>query len=169
VARRFSGRQKKIDEVSWHGVIGIGAAITSGTPAAINLISAQLTAFTVMRTRGQLSAYFNGPLASTGQKVQIAMGIHLVPEGTGTTVLQSPIADPNANWFVYETFVLAYEEYVVDVIAEQVVSGFRKEIDGKAMRRIHSDTEVQVVFENATIETAAPVNVEFVGRILLGQ
>ena len=165
MARRSSGRSKRIDEVNWHGVIGVASALAAGT-AAVNLISASLGSFTVMRTRGEWFGSFD-TTSGPGAMMQVAMGIWLVPEGTGTTVLGSPISDPNADWFVYETRTLAYEEAVTDVIAYGGVS-FRSEIDGKSMRRMKSDMEVQVVYESATLLTTEGVNLSFVGRILLG-
>jgi len=162
MARRFA---KKIDELNWHGVVGVGA-FAAGT-FAVNLISASLGSFTIMRSRGEFTGSIDGT-ETPNAKAQITMGVWIVPEGTGTTVLASPVSDPNADWFIYETVVLGYEEMVTDVIGVQALMGFRNVIDSKAMRKMRSDTEVQVVFENNTLANGLSATVSFVGRILLG-
>ncbi len=123
---------------------------------------------TILRTRGSLIGYLDG-LSAGGTAVLISVGIWIVPEGTGTTVLASPFSDPNADWFYYSQFVLASEELVADVIDVPAATGYREVIDSKAMRIGMPDTEVQAVFENTTLLGATPVNVNVAGRFLLGQ
>ena len=162
---RGRSRNRQIDEVNWHGFVALSGTLSVGS-VAINLISASLGSFTVMRTRGSLVCNIQGASAPV-KLVQIAVGFWIVPEGTGTTVLASPISDPNADWFYYETFCVGYDEQVTDVIKSDIES-YRSVIDSKAMRRSPSDTEVQCVFENATIDGADAAECTVVGRILLG-
>jgi len=122
---------------------------------------------TIMRTRGQLMASIDGASAP-GKAVRVGIGFVIVPEGTGSTVLWAPLTDPNAPWFFYSTFVLGYEEMVTDVVDVPGLSSYRETIDSKAMRKGPPDTEVQVVFENATILSASSVNLFVQGRFLLG-
>ncbi len=89
----------------------------------------------------------------------------MVPEGTGSTVLWSPLTDADAPWFYYSTFFLGYEEYVVDVIDSPVLTAYREIIDSKAMRRVRNQ-EVQLVVENTTIAGAVSVNIVAAGRML---
>jgi len=121
-----------------------------------------------MRLRANLTAWVDGNEVP-GVAATIGVGLIVVPEGTGTTVLQSPITDPEADWFWYIRFLLGYEEYVTDVVDSPGLTSYREIVDGKAMRRVSPDKEVQLVIENSTFATALDVNVSFDGRILLGQ
>jgi len=123
-----------------------------------------------MRTRGQLAAYVDG-LEAPAVAALITVGMWIVPEGTGTTVLAggNPFDDPNADWFYYSQFLLGYEEYVADVIDSPGVSSYREVIDSKAMRIGNPDTEIQLVIDNETISGSLSVNVHLAGRFLLGQ
>ncbi len=161
--RRRSG--KKIDFLHWTVSGGSILAQASGT-AAINLFAAQHLPETVMRTRGEVLAYLDGTQAS-GELVRLTMGIILVPEGTGTTVLWSPTTDGEAPWLWWDVFHLGYEEYVTDVVQAMQASSARRVVDSKAMRR-NINMEQQFVVENSTQSGAAPVNVSITVRSLAG-
>jgi len=122
---------------------------------------------TLMRIRGELVAYIDAASAPT-KLVDVAVGIALVPEGSGTTVLWSPITDEDAPWWYYERFVLGYEEMVTDVIDVPGITSFRSTIDVKGMRIIRPDVEAQIVVENATLQSASSVNVALTARVLFG-
>jgi len=165
MARRRSGFEKKIDTVHWtYGSWSFGA-LAAGTAAA-TVLAAQHLPETLLRTRGGVSLTMDGALVP-GSGASVAMGLILVPEGTGTTVLWSPITDGDAPWFWWDTFELLYEEAVTDVIASQNTLSARLVIDSKAMRKARN-TEVQFVAENATIQTAASVNIFGAARFLAG-
>ena len=167
MGRRGRSGGRVIDTIHWEGFAGGSLALAAGT-SAINLISSSTLPFTIMRTRGNLIGFVDS--ASTpGSLAEIGVGFILVPEGTSTTVLWSPITDPNAPWFYYTRFVIGQEELVTDVIEVATLTGYREVIDSKAMRRVAPDTEVQVVFENATIGGAEDANVFVSGRILFGE
>ena len=110
----------------------------------------------------------DGVLAS-GIGVAYAMGIIQVPEGTGATVLWSPITDGDAPWIWWDCMHLIYEEFVVDAVQASEVSSGRRVIDSKAMRKIRN-TELQVVAENATMTglTAGAVLSSLTVRVLSG-
>jgi len=120
-----------------------------------------------MRTRGNLVCWIDG-LEAPAVSIIVSVGMHVVPEGTGTTVLTEPFADENADWFYYNEFVIGYEESVTDVIAVQGLPIFREVIDVKAMRIAVPDTEVQLVVTNTTLNGAASLNITLSGRFLLG-
>jgi len=122
---------------------------------------------TILRTRGNLLAFTFGAL-SPGRLVDVSVGIHLVPEGTGTTVLQNPFSNPDEDWFYYASFSLGYEEPVVDVVDVSGITSFREIMDSKAMRIWRPSTEIQAVFTNTTLETAVSVRAVMQGRFLLG-
>ena len=94
--------------------------------------------------------------------------MHVVPDGTGATVLTEPFGDSNADWFYYNEFVLGYEEMVIDVVDVPGITSFREMIDVKAMRIGVPDTEIQIVMTNTTLLGAATVNLNLGGRFLLG-
>ncbi len=162
--RRRSG--KKINFVHWTQSAGNFTPLAAGTPAAVNLFAALHEPETLLRMRGNMYAALDGN--QTGNVIQaMALGIILVPEGTGTTVLWSPLTDGDAPWIWYETFALGYEEYVTDVIDATGFPMFRAIIDNKAMR-ISRNQEVQLVGENVTISGGSGVNAGVHIRCLTG-
>jgi len=160
------GRPRK-RELRW--TLGVAAfnAQAAGT-IAVNVISAETFAQTIMRTRGELLGDIDG-LDAPGALVRWAFGMIVVPEGQAGVVIWSPITDPNAPWFLYAAGHLGYEEYVTDAIQAVEKSSFRRIMDSKAMRKLPPDTEVQAVLEQVTVGDAASINLNFVGRILLGR
>ncbi len=139
---------KKIDNVHWTFGSWQAASFTAGT-VAVNVLSAQHLPETLLRIRGEQAASIDGT-AAPGVGIALAMGIIQVPEGTGTTVLWSPITDGDAPWIWWDIFHLQYEEMVIDVIGAQACLSARRVIDSKAMRKLRN-TELQFVAENATI------------------
>ncbi len=161
--RRRSGR--KIDFVHWTGIQEKVAGLTAGS-VALTALAAQHDPETNLRFRGNLLAYLDG-VQTPARWIQVAVGLILVPEGTGATVLWSPATDPDAPWSYYDIFTLGYEESVVDVIDMPQIASFRSVIDSKAMRIVRNQ-ECQFVVENVTIGNAASVNVSITGRVLSG-
>ena len=99
--RRRAG--KKIDFTHWTGFNGTFAAQASGS-LALNIGAAQHESETLLRTRGSLVAWIDG-LEAPAVAVQVSIGMLIVPEGTGATVLSTPFTNPDSPWFWYETFV----------------------------------------------------------------
>ena len=165
MARRSRGT-KKIDFTHWTGFQGSFFGQSAGS-AGKTLVAAGHESETLLRTRGNLTAYIDG-VQAPASAVQIAVGFHVVPEGTGTTVLNSPATNPDSQWFWYDIFLLGYEEYVTDVVDALGLSVYRTAIDSKVMRIIRNE-EIQVVFQSVTILGAADVNVHFAGRFLTGK
>ncbi len=163
MARR--GHAKKIDTVHWAYGSFSALAFSAGTVAA-NVLAAQHLPETLLRIRGEWICSLDGTQAP-GVAVSIAVGLILVPEGTGTTVLWSPITDGDAPWIWWDTMGIEYQELVTDVIGAQAVMAGRRVIDSKAMRRVRN-TELQFVAENATIGGAADVDIIGSARILAG-
>jgi len=159
-------RTRKIDNVRWIGWGAGVAALSAGQDAQVVLTATAIPDI-IMRTRGQLFAYIDAAQAPASL-IEVAVGFILVPQGTTTAVLWSPITDPNAPWFWYTRFALGYEEYVIDVIDAPGASVYRETIDSKAMRKAPPDTEVQMVVEQATLNGAASVNLHTSGRFLIG-
>ncbi len=163
MARRRSG--KKIDFVHWINASGLVAGQAAGTNG-FTLLAAQHLSETLLRIRGNLVCWADASLAP-GVNVHVGVGMILVPEGTGTTVLWSPIADGDAPWIWYDTFLVGYEEPVIDAIQVVTLSGYRSIIDNKAMRIVRNQ-EVQFVLEQATVQGAMPVNAFIAARFLAG-
>ena len=164
MARRRSGR--KIDTLRWAG-LQVNASFSAGTVGVI-AVASTLSPETIMRIRGNMWGQIEGPLTG-GQLTAVTVGLIVVPEGTGSTVLWSPLSDSQAPWLFYDAFVVGYEEYVTDVVDAPGSSTYRGVIDVKAMRRLPADTELQFVAENTTIASSATVRVAATGRILFGQ
>jgi len=162
------GFSKKIDSVHWTVTPAFAFNNLGAGTAANTLLNAQHLPETLLRIRGEWAAAMVGPLTpDTG--VNIAAGIILVPEGTGTTVLWSPFTDGDAPWIWWDTFSLFYAEYVTDVVATVPLASRSRVIDSKAMRKVRNQ-EVQLVVENTTSggQTAASLEVMGLARILAG-
>ncbi len=161
--RRRSG--KKIDFTHWQGGVSVFTALAAST-VALTVAAAQHLPETILRTRGSLLAFLDGSLAP-GRHIGVAVGLILVPEGTGSTVLWSPLTDTDAPWFYWTGFGLGYNEAVTDAIGAPGADVYREVVDSKAMR-IVKNMEVQMVAENVTLETAAACNISMACRILSG-
>ena len=156
---------KKIDTVHW--TYGSFSFLAQGAGSvAVNVFSAQHLPETLMRTRGEYVAYIDSASVPP-TLVGCAVGMIQVPEGTGSTVLWSPITDGDAPWIWYDVFHLGYEEMVTDVISVQALLGFRRVIDSRVMRK-QRNTELQVVLEQATIGGGESINVAGSMRVLSG-
>ncbi len=160
------GRRSEPVNRHWTG-FSFGSAFTAVAAAssvAATLSAAQHDRETLMRTRGTLLTFLDA-VNAPGALMQVAVGFALVPEGTGTTVLWSPLTDTDAPWFYYDCFHVGLEEGVTDIYEYAGVSVYRAPIESKAMRRIRNQ-EVQAVVETLTIGTAAAVNIAGCGRFL---
>ena len=147
MARGRGSYQKKIDTVHWTEGGWTFGALAAGAVGGITF-AAQHLPETLLRIRGEWAAWFDGALSS-GEGVSVTAGLILVPEGTGSTVLWSPVTDGDAPWIWWDSMLLAYEEPVVDTIAIQAMLGRARVIDSKAMRKVRN-TELQAVVENTT-------------------
>ena len=162
--RRRSGR--KIDFTHWTGFNASTVSLASGATAGVTLANAQHLPETNLRTRGQALASFVGAGAA-GILARFGIGFILVPEGTGTTVLWSPLTDTDAPWFYYLTGNVFHGEAVTDVLGYSDLGGVRETIDSKAMR-IVKNMEIQVVFEQSGITGTQAMNMAVAGRFLSG-
>ncbi len=163
MARWRSG--KKIDFVHWTGATGTSFAQSAGSVAVL-LASALHEPETILRMRGSLLSFVDG-VQAPGGSVVVSVGIILVPEGTSSTVLWSPITDRDAPWIWIDQFSLGYEEMVTDVIDVPGLTSYRSVIDNKAMRIIRNQ-EIQLVVEQATLGTALSINTVVQLRVLSG-
>jgi len=159
---------KVIDNLRWDSGVSMSFSGISAGSSALTALSAGVPRETVMRTRGEVSVGFDGTLA-TARGVLVSMGMVLVPEGQGTTVIWDPFNDAEVPWFWYQEVALFYEESVVDVVQSTAnLSSARIIVDSKAMRRANVDQEAQFVMTNTTIFGAQAVNVAANFRFLLG-
>ena len=162
---RSSRYAKKIEVVHWTYGSFVFAAQAAGT-AAVSVLSAQHLPETLLRIRGEWALSMVGVQAPQ-RGLALSIGLILVPEGTGTTVLWSPITDGDAPWMWWDTMHLLYNETVVDVIGSQATLSGRRVIDSKAMRKDRNQ-ELQCVIENASIIGGASVDVVGSVRVLAG-
>jgi len=163
MARRRSG--KKIDFTHWTA-LAVGASNFAAGTTAILALAAQHLPETLLRIRGNWAAWLD--LAQNpGTHVEVAAGLILVPEGTGSTVLWSPFTDADAPWIWYDSASLGYEEMVLDVVDVPGMTSHRSIIDSKSMRIIKNQ-EIQLVIENVTLDTASAINTRLSARGLFG-
>ncbi len=166
--RRRSGFEKKIDTVHWTLFQEVFVAQAAGAAAAVQALAAQHLPETLLRIRGEWAVTPSASLNDAGGSVGV-MGLILVPEGTGSTVLWSPITDGDAPWIWWDAIHCIYEEFVVDAVWSSNVSDGRRVIDSKAMRKVRN-TELQLVFETAGITGLSAISLTGVatGRVLAG-
>ena len=164
--RSSRGRHEKvIDILRWSGSNHLSQGQSAGSIAQTYISDGSTE--TLMRIRGELTCWLDATSA-TPLGVECAVGALVVQAGSGTTVIQNPITDPDAPWLFYERFTIGYEEMVTDVIDIPQLTMFRKTIDSKAMRILRPGREVQLVFTNSTLIAATAVNFSFSNRTLLG-
>ncbi len=156
---------KKIDNVHWTTCFP-GSSTQAAGSVAQTCGAAQHLPETILRTRGNLLGFMDGG-PGPGTLVEVSVGLILVPEGTGTTVLWDPFGDGDAPWFYWSSFVLGNEEPVTDIYPVQGLLSYREVVDSKAMRKIRN-REIQFVVTNTTIGIAGNVNVAMSLRILNG-
>ncbi len=168
--RRGSRGGKVIDNVRWLGLSGTALALTAGSVGSTILSTTQLGTIgqTLLRTRGVLTCWRDGT-STPGGGATISAGMHLVPDGTGTTVITNPFDDPASDWFWFSSFMIGYEEMVTDVIDVPGITSYREIVDSKAMRRRKGNEEVQLVVTNTSVLAAIGINFALSGRILWGQ
>jgi len=133
MAHRRGGFAKKIESVHWTLIQNRFVGQSAGTAAAVAL-SAQHLPETLMRIRGEWVCNLSG-VAANATGTSVSMGLILVPEGTGTTVLWSPVSDGDAPWMWWDTMGLLYSEQVTDVVYSTQTSSGRRVVDSKAMRK----------------------------------
>ena len=167
MARRRTGFQKKIEVVHWTLIQEAFTGLTAGA-VAFNALAAQHLPETLLRIRGEWVVAMSGAAASA-QGAAIVAGLIQVPEGTGTTVLWSPITDGDAPWIWWDALQLMYTEQVTDVVYSNQTSSGRRTIDSKAMRKIRN-TELQFVVENATMTGLSAITAigSITARVLAG-
>ena len=170
MARNHRSRQQpKIEQLRWSGATFTFAAIAAGSITALNFITSATERDSLMRMRGQLVSWLDGVQTAASVANDVALGAILAAEGSATAAVAAPAADDNAPWFLYERWVLGYEEYVVDVIDAPGASVFRKEIDLKAMRIFRPDVEAQLVHQTTDLVGTSLVNTVLSIRALFGQ
>ncbi len=158
---------KTIDNLRWSGGnVNSFTAVSAGFFAAVAL-GAGVLCETIMRTRGEVIVYKDATSAPPIGLV-VSMGLVLVPQGQGSTVIWDPFNDAEAPWFWHQEVFIGYEEMVTDVVDVPQITSARVIVDSKAMRKANVDEEVQFVMTNTTAGGAASVNVIATFRFLLG-
>ncbi len=165
-------RGKKIETVRWTGdVLCSGTALASGAHDANELyqVGDQEAAPTILRTHLEFAIWAVSTQVP-GRATHWAMGLHVVPKGTGTTILILPLTESEADWFVHRTGVLGYEEPVADAIDVPGMSFQRLTIDSKAMRKLKPGQEIQLVVSSLTVSGLVAMNTNWAcqPRMLLG-
>ncbi len=157
--------EKSIDVLRWAGSTHSFLAQSAGSVAQTFITDGATE--TILRIRGSIVATMDGTQAP-GALIDVAIGAMVVQAGSGTTVIQAPITDPDAPWLFYDRFAIGYEEMVTDVVDVPGLSSYRSTINSKSMRILRPGREVQLVFQQATISGANNVNLVWQNRTLLG-
>ena len=162
------GRQfvKKMDNLRWIGLSAMVGALSAGSQAVTALASGSIPE-TLLRIRGELMVWFDGPSAE-GKHIVVSCGLLVVSAGQGTTVVLNPGDDAPAPWLWYWRGSIGYEEVVADVVDVPALTAARVVVDNKSMRKLRPEREIQFVVTNGTGLAAASVNVSLNGRMLLG-
>ena len=163
---RTRGFEKTIDQIRWQGASHsfVGQAVGSVAQTMVTDGDKE----TILRIRGEIVSFAEGALTG-GQLIRCGLGALVVQAGSGTTVIQKPLTDPDAPWLFYEQWTIGYEEIVSDVVDVPGITSYRKTIDSKAMRILRPGREVQLVWEAVSIVSTLSSNTVFGFRMLLGQ
>ena len=168
MARRAArGRERVIDTTRWQATHVSVTGLAAGSVAIGAVLAAGAPSETILRTRGTGIVYLDA-LQAPASRVLVSMGLVLVPEGQGGTVIWDPFNDDNAPWLWWRELNVGYEEMVTDVIDIPALTIDRFEVDSKAMRKANEDEELQFVAVNTTIDGTAAVNLGIAFRFLLG-
>ncbi len=162
--RRFV---KKMDNLFWGLAGGSQLALAAGSFAGQVFLSVGTIPSTLLRIRGTVLAFIDG-VQAPGVLNSVTWGIIKVDEGAGSTSRYDPVADSNAPWLAYGTFLIGHEEMVTDVLGGAGLDWQRHVVDNKAMRRIRVDQEVQISVSNVALAGSAPINFAFALRVLQG-
>ena len=164
--------RKKIETVRWTGDVlasSTGLATAGTDSVSLYTVGDQEASPTILRTHFSFAAWLIGALGD-GIGVQWALGIKIVPKGTGSTTLVSPLSEAEGDWFVHRTGVLSYSELVADAIQSSGMSGQRVEVDSKSMRKLKPGQQIQISVSQVTISglTGASLRWACQPRFLLG-
>ena len=164
MARRFParnpirGRKRTSD---WVGSADQGAIAVAGNTSVIIQSNALLGNTTVVRTRGQISAFSSTRSADT--EVVGAFGICIVTDeafAAGAASIPGPWTNSGSDrWFVWEPIGYLFE--VTTDVGRLVFPS--REFDSKAMRKVGANETVVVMYESQA--SAQSVFVSF--RMLL--
>ena len=131
--------------------------------AAATEVSLEIIAFnqaqTIVRTRGELAAFFDLSGSSAGDAC--VLGIGLMIGSSGATIARSSIDEADYSW-LWHKFVPLSTETVIGGAASDwgpLTASVRIEIDSKAMRRVKFSDLVFMVMETSSVSGAPIVNV----------
>ena len=147
------GRQRR--ESIWFAGGFFSTTIAAGSTAvAITLLNAAALAyrpFTVVRTRGVL--YWGSDQEAASEVQALGYGHAVVSEqaaAIGVTALPTPVTDEDSDlWFVYEKMFSRLQV----TPAGTGPSGFTREFDSKAMRKVDDGETVVTMAETAGISS----------------
>ena len=169
MARRFTrgrGFQRPAPKTKvWIGAGFSDVTLVSGAEKLITVLSASaalLRSFTILRSR--IALQFHTDQGAASEHPTGAMGYIVVTDqasGVGITALPAPIAEPDADWFIYQG-LLATIDFGDNTGFTQTGNIFT--IDSKAMRKVGPNQDVVSIIEMRS-QGGAIVNGE--GRILV--
>jgi len=150
---------------------GPGASTQTGLSASGSVIlglglELLVDDFTLMRTRGRLSAFLNTGSAA-GEGFHCAMGIGIVTKeafAIGITAVPIPITNMDWDGWLYHQFFDCHVRSTTNVDTDS--AGITFEVDSKAMRKLRDGDTIFAVLEVVEIG-AATMDVFFDSRVLL--
>ena len=148
MARRRAGRGP---DYTWQGNAGI-LAIASGSVGILTINQPSVSS-TLMRSRGEVLARFDGPV--DGNISAISCGLIVGTEEqivTGVGAFPDPFADMDAEW-IWHGFLLLLSDSVVATLDTGHVA--RLTCDSKAMRKM-KQTQGVVFIARATTFSGTP-------------
>ena len=111
-----------------------------------------------MRVRGNFLVWLDLTGSTAGDVVRVGLGLLVQQADVVSTSL--PLTDGQAPFFWYEVVTLA-TEFAIATAGEGPTAGaqlFRGVIDGKAMRVLRPDQEVQSIVQTADVVGAPVIN-----------
>ncbi len=162
---RPRGRRGRPTDYDWEGAFIAQTTVVAGASAQF-VIGTSDTAETLMRVRGIVSAHLDQGGSTVADSCVIAFG--LIVGSTGAVLAIDPVVEPGANW-LWHSFMLLNNEFVVSATNPERHWQQRLEIDNKAMRKLREDEQLFLIVANADVNGAPVAIVNGAFRVLTGR
>ena len=150
----------------WIGAGTASITLTSGAEKLMTVLNAAALAlrpFTILRTR--LDILFQSDQLTASEEPAGAYGRIVVTDqasGVGITALSAPIAEPDADWFVFQGMSTDFS--FITAAGFDGGGGYHLTVDSKAMRKVGPNQDLVSVFE---LRGQGGANINVVGRTLV--
>ena len=169
--RRAVSRRAPKRRTKWEGAIvdisDLDASPAITTPIIAESLLESDPNSTIVRIRGNLICW-NDSTSNAGAMATVGVGIFLADIAqvtVGISAMPLPFGAIGSDWLYWDAFTVG--EQVTNQADANGLSFDRHIVDNKAMRKVKSNQQLQMVTELATAEGTPVVNISGVLRVLL--